>query len=104
MPVWRVQLKANVAQKVCKPNPLRKSFTIDNVSTADVYWGPYSWVATAGPRKGFLIRAAQSAENRWHKGEVWVISASDVDIEIEEMIPEIEEIVDYLIKRKAEGE
>jgi len=102
MPVWRVQLQANVAQKVCKDNPLRKSFTIDNVSTSDVYWGPYSWVAVSGPRKGFLVRAGQSAENRWHRGEVWIICGSTVDIEIEEMIPEIEEIVDYLIERKKE--
>jgi len=102
MPVWRVSLKANVAQKVLKKNPLRKSFTIDNVSTADVYWSPYPWVATTGFRKGFLVRAASSAENEWHKGEVWIISGSTVDIEMEEMIPEIEEIVDYLIARGKE--
>jgi len=102
MPVWKVHLVANVPQRVLKKNPLRKSFTIDNVSTADVYWSPYSWVATSGFRKGFLVRAASSAENEWHKGEVWLICGSTVDIEMEDMIPEIEEIVDYLIARKKE--
>jgi len=102
MPVWKVHLVAGVAQKVLKKNPLRKSFTIDNVSAADVYWSPYPWVATTGFRKGFLVRAASSAENEWHKGEVWLISDSTVDIEMEEMLPEIEEIVDYLIARGKE--
>jgi len=101
MPVWKVSLVAGVAQKVMKKNPYRRSITIKNDSASNVYYGHHHNVATSGFRQGFLIPPnGGTMEDEFHKGEVWLIAAAAVSVSIIEDTPEIEEIVDYLIKRK----
>jgi len=101
MPVWVASLVANVAQKVAKRNELRRCLTIRNDSTEPVYYGHTSSVRTTGTLQGIKIDPnGGSLEDEFHKGEVWLIAAAAASVSIIEDVPEIEEIIEHLIKRK----
>jgi len=87
---WLVSLTANVAQRVLFPNPKRKSAIVFNNSASDIYLGFHSWVRTSGALQGMIIRAGggkwSTSEPEVYTGEVWLISAASVDINIIEEV------------------
>jgi len=81
MPVWLEDLKANIVKKVMARNPNRASLSIKNDSAVNVYYGHSSGVATTGRRQGILVDPNGGAlEDRWHKGDVYLIAPSDCNV------------------------
>jgi len=100
-----IHLTANRAQRALFPNPHRVSAIIFNNSAADVYLGFHSFVRTAGSLRGITIRAGggtwNTGEPKVYTGEVWLISASSVDVDVVEEV-ELPESEGHT--KKGEGE
>jgi len=83
-----ISLKANKAQRVLFPNPKRVSAIVFNNSAADAYLGYTSYVKTSGVLQGVPVKAGggtwNTGEPECYRGEVWLISASSIDINVTE--------------------
>jgi len=88
MTVRLVPLIAERPRRVLTKNPKRLAYTIKNDSTVNIFVGHDSGVATSGYRQGYLVPAGGGViEDRWHKGEVWVICTQNVWITVAEDLP-----------------
>lgn len=73
------------ATVILPANQNRTSYNLQNESTTDVYIGFDQNVATSGEKQGFNLRASGgSAEEEFHRGEVWGIASSAVSITVNE--------------------
>jgi len=89
MPIWAVTLAANKAERVASANPNRICISIQNESSADVYYGHDAGVSISGPSQGFKIRANGGfLEDEFYKGDVYLISSQAVTVVIAEDVKE----------------
>jgi len=85
MTVKLVHIPANRPTRVLSKNIQRKCYTIKNDTVENIFVGHDSGVATSGFRQGYLVAAGGgNIEDRWWKGEVWVICGASVDITVSE--------------------
>jgi len=83
---WTENLTANQAKRILGRNPKRKSAVIFNNSAADAYVGYQAFVATSGGLQGIPVKAGGGTWKTEHPelwtGEVWIISASSIAINV----------------------
>lgn len=85
MPVFNVTLVANTAQILLKKNPVRKVYFLKNDSASNIYIGFSNRLATSGYLQGLLLEAGGAVwEDEYWKGEVWVLTAGNVNISVVE--------------------
>jgi len=66
-------------------NPKRKSYSIVNDSSVDVFAGKSRNVATSGFKQGINLRAnGGSLEDEFHKGEVWTVANTATTVTVVE--------------------
>jgi len=80
MPVFEQRVSTRPL-RVLLANPNRADFSIINESSEDVYVGYAMDVSTLGFSTGIPVKASGgSMEDKFHRGEVWVVANADTTV------------------------
>ncbi len=84
MPVFE-QSATKVPKLVLLANPDRAEYSVINESSVDVWIGYTNLVTASGFSTGIPVLAnGGSIEDRWHKGEIWIVSNLPTTVSIVE--------------------
>lgn len=83
MPTILVPILTATPTLVLSTNLRRKTFTIKNDTSSNIYIGENQSVTTSGYHQGAIVSSGGgSVEDRWYKGEVYIIQASGSTLNI----------------------